>query len=212
MRSNSTSSQLMINVGSGPHTMSNYINLDSCIWLRVLPLLRLCRTVLTPGQRRILSQYILATQKDVLRLCDCRKSLPFKDNTADLIYSSHFLEHVPYYTAINILKDWHRILKSGSKLTLILPNFAHSISLYATDQISLDQLMEESLFVNKDPKSLLWKLLNLLGVFGLTHMWAYDKSNIRNIIIKAGFSEPTFLKGDPSDEEIHLITHKPPTF
>ena len=208
MKSNYSPDHLLINVGSGPYTLPGFINLDSCIWLRFLPLLRLFRFLLSSGQRRILSKYIAASEKDYIKVCDCRKPLPFKHGTVDHIYSSHFLEHVPYYTATHILQDWFKLLKPGSKLTLILPNFSYSIASYYNGKISLDELMEESLFVSKYPRSFLWQAFNSFGVFGLTHLWAYDKSNIKSMLIRAGFSEPEFEKGDFSDSEIRLTAFK----
>ena len=44
----------------------------------------------------------------------------FNDNAADVIFSSHFLEHVHDYRMV--LKEWWRILKPGGKLILYLPH------------------------------------------------------------------------------------------
>lgn len=47
---------------------------------------------------------------------DAATQLAFKDNTFDLIYASHVLEHIRWYKTDEVLKEWVRILKSGGWL------------------------------------------------------------------------------------------------
>ena len=47
----------------------------------------------------------------------------FKDNTADLIYSSHTLEYFDKLEVVTVLKEWHRVLKDGATLRVAVPNF-----------------------------------------------------------------------------------------
>ena len=47
----------------------------------------------------------------------------FEDNTADLIYSSHTLEYFDRLEVVSVLKEWHRVLKSGATLRVAVPNF-----------------------------------------------------------------------------------------
>jgi hypothetical protein len=51
-------------------------------------------------------------------------------DNVDLIYASHVIEHFPFkstekceITCFDVLKDWHKTLKSGGILRLALPNF-----------------------------------------------------------------------------------------
>ena len=53
---------------------------------------------------------------------DASKPLPFEDNTFDLIYASHILEHIVWYQTEITLKEWVRILKSGGTLEVWVPN------------------------------------------------------------------------------------------
>ena len=47
----------------------------------------------------------------------------YKNNSVDLIYASHLLEHFIRYETKNILKKWYEVLKPGGKLRLAVPNF-----------------------------------------------------------------------------------------
>ncbi len=47
--------------------------------------------------------------------------LPFEDNTFDEVLCQSILEHIHDY--IPILKDIHRILKTGGKLSILVPHF-----------------------------------------------------------------------------------------
>jgi len=53
---------------------------------------------------------------------DAAKPLPFKDNTFDLIYASHVLEHIPWYKTEEVLREWVRILKPGGQLEVWVPD------------------------------------------------------------------------------------------
>ena len=50
------------------------------------------------------------------------KTLPYKDNTFDIAYSSHFLEHLDKDNAKKILKEIKRVLKNNGILRLVVPD------------------------------------------------------------------------------------------
>jgi len=58
------------------------------------------------------------------------KALPFRDHTFDLVYSSHFLEHIPYSLAPSFLAELRRIVKPTGLLRLVTPDFYALCSLY----------------------------------------------------------------------------------
>jgi predicted SAM-dependent methyltransferase len=47
----------------------------------------------------------------------------FRDESVDLVYSSHCLEHIPFGQTRRVLMEWRRILKPGGLLYLSVPNF-----------------------------------------------------------------------------------------
>lgn len=49
--------------------------------------------------------------------------LPFPDQHFQVIYSSHFLEHVPVDKVQLLLQDWLRLLTPGGRIRLVLPDF-----------------------------------------------------------------------------------------
>ena len=71
-----------------------------------------------------------------LRL-DLRKPLPFKDNSVDYIYSSHFFQYIEFIdsTAIRCLSDYYRILKKGGKMRMIIPDHEKLLKAYANNDI-----------------------------------------------------------------------------
>lgn len=54
----------------------------------------------------------------------------FEDNSIDLIYCCHVLEHVPRNELGNILTEWRRILKPDGKLRIAVPNFEAVVEHY----------------------------------------------------------------------------------
>jgi SAM-dependent methyltransferase len=54
-------------------------------------------------------------------LCDVR-FLPVPNETFDIVFSSHTLEHFGWISVDKVLKEWSRILKIGGELRLVVPN------------------------------------------------------------------------------------------
>jgi predicted SAM-dependent methyltransferase len=54
----------------------------------------------------------------------------FEDNSVDLIYSSHSFEYFDRFEAKNVLNEWNRVLKTGGKLRLAVPDFDKLILVY----------------------------------------------------------------------------------
>ena len=52
------------------------------------------------------------------------------DNSVDLIYASHILEHFGRREFQSILKEWHRVLKKGGVLRISVPSFESIVKHY----------------------------------------------------------------------------------
>lgn len=56
--------------------------------------------------------------------------LPLPSESANLVYSSHFLEHIPKADVSAFLKECHRVLKPGGVMRLVLPDLQEMASSY----------------------------------------------------------------------------------
>ena len=60
--------------------------------------------------------------KHIDHVCDATKRLPFANDTFELIYASHILEHAAWYQTEEVLKEWVRILSPGGALEIWVPD------------------------------------------------------------------------------------------
>lgn len=60
--------------------------------------------------------------KGIDYMLNCCKKLPFANETFEVIYASHVLEHIPWHMVENTLKEWVRILRSGGQIEIWVPN------------------------------------------------------------------------------------------
>jgi predicted SAM-dependent methyltransferase len=54
----------------------------------------------------------------------------FRDDTIDLIYACHVLEHFPRADVARVLAEWYRVLKPGGVLRLAVPGFEEIVAIY----------------------------------------------------------------------------------
>ena len=70
--------------------------------------------------------------KDADMHMDARKLDKFPDNTVDEVFSSHLFEHFVPWEVPHILLEWKRVLKSGGKLIMELPDLMECCLHYPT--------------------------------------------------------------------------------
>lgn len=72
---------------------------------------------------------------------DVREGLPFADETVDLLYTSHFFEHLNFEEGRKFLKECHRVLKKDGVMRFIIPDAELLIEKYRNKELSeLDEL------------------------------------------------------------------------
>jgi SAM-dependent methyltransferase len=102
---------IRVNVGCGLAVVPGWVNLDNSPSLLIQrnPLLRVIVSLIERGLGR---QLYTRFPSEVYRW-DVTRGLPWKDETVEVIYASHFLEHLPRQQAEDFLREAYRVLIPG---------------------------------------------------------------------------------------------------
>jgi predicted SAM-dependent methyltransferase len=149
---------------------------------------------------------------------NCRKPLPFPSDSVDHILSSHFLEHVFPSEAEKIIKDFHRVLKKGGTIHIIVPDIEFIVKEYleAKDngiQDAADKFIKRTILSRETRGSFKYRIVEFLGNLGLQHHWMYDKSSIILRLKKLDFKILEYYSSPSSnyrvgDNSVHLLVRK----
>lgn len=79
--------------------------------------------------------HIDAVPHDHIDVVSTIDKLPFiEDETVDLIYNCHVLEHFQRNVAVDVLSEWARVLKPGGLIRTSVPDFAALCDVYRDTQ------------------------------------------------------------------------------
>lgn len=73
----------------------------------------------------------VSTGKDVIAY-NLAKGIPFEDNTFDLVYHSHVVEHFTKTSATSFIRECYRVLKPQGILRVVVPDLEQIARLYLT--------------------------------------------------------------------------------
>jgi len=96
----------------------------------------------------------------------------FVDDSVDLIYACHILDHFGRNETESVLKEWHRVLKHGGILRVAVSDFEKIAEVYIS---------------TKDLKPLLGLLLGKQDYIGNTHGTAFDYHYLSKMLERTGF-------------------------
>ena len=155
---------VLVNLGAGPHGKPGWINVD----VYELP--------------------------SINCVYDCRKSLPFRNDSVKGIFCEHFFEHIDYTEeAPYFLSECYRVLKPGGVIRLIVPDAEKYLRAYCEgdwEQLRrirpLDSEDKDAHFSCK--YNVPMELINVVFRQGHEHKYAYDYANLEFLLRRYGFS------------------------
>ena len=71
----------------------------------------------------------VSNNKDILSY-DLLKGIPYKDNTFDVVYHSHLIEHLSKIEGVSFIKECYRVLKPGGIIRIATPNLEAIVKNY----------------------------------------------------------------------------------
>lgn len=97
----------------------------------------------------------------------------FSDNSVDLIYACHLLEHFQRYRTAGVLSEWWRVLVPGGTLRVAVPDFDALSKVYQdTGDLSL----------------VLGPIFGKQDYIYNTHYRVFDFDSLKALLLDAGFS------------------------
>ncbi|MGA2807292.1 MAG: methyltransferase domain-containing protein [Terracidiphilus sp.] len=202
----------ILNLGCGLKTSSSpdVLNVDWNIYLRFKrnPLLRAFARWVFRGERL---RYFRGLPDNIL-VHDLSKGIPFPNDSIDVVYHSHILEHLDRDVAPRFLLEIRRVLKQDGLLRIVVPDLEEAARLYlahvaacerdATEAARHDTVigaMIEQMVRRESGHTRLQRPLQrflenkVLGDArrrGETHQWMYDRFNLSALLTQLGYRNP----------------------
>ena len=133
---------------------------------------------------------------------DATKPFPFADGTIQFVYAEHMIEHIPREDATRMLRECHRVMRTGGVIRVTTPDLAVLLGLYATP---LSERQHRYLswfcqtFLPHEPTPNAVAAINAhFRMWG--HQFVYDETTLAGALREAGF---TSVRRRPLTESDH---------
>jgi predicted SAM-dependent methyltransferase len=173
-----TMQPIKLNLGCGAQAVSGWINVDYALGAR-LSKLPFFNTL-----NRKLNLLKLTWDKNIC-IHDLRKRFPWKDCFADIIYSSHTLEHLSKREGAFFLKECHRVLKRNGLIRIIVPDFSILVARYLNGEVRAEDFAT-TLVISYESDSDSFLRKKIAPFIRSPHKCMYDKS-LLGIVTLVGF-------------------------
>lgn len=200
----------MINLGSNTRVASGWNNVDFSWIIRIGRHPNLCSALhqiglLSPERYERIQRLDPETV-----VWDLRKGVPFPDQTFDVVYHCHALEHIDRERAPSFLTECLRVLKPGGLTRVVVPDLETLARRYVAILDSLpsratmenhtsavegmiDQMIVRTPKVRSLQKPIVrWAEHFLIGDTaraGVLHRWMYDRFSLEHLLRKTGFED-----------------------
>ena len=130
--------------------------------------------------------------------------LPYKNSSADFVFTSHLIEHMPYADGLLLLAECRRVLKPGGRIRVTTPDLAFLADLITgTGMQAFDYLKFQQQSSPKEiPKPRASFVVNRF-VRAWGHLFIYDQLTLMDAMLETGFKTITSHKvGESGCEEL----------
>ena len=189
-----------LNLGCGNQVLPDWTNVDYALGAK------LYKFPLFPWLNRQLKLFNLEWHPDIF-LWDLRQHFPWEDNSIDVVYSSHTLEHFNKQQGLNFLRECYRVLQPGGIIRIVVPDLSPIVQRYCNQEVTADDfvdLLEVS--YDNSHENFIHKLIAPLIKF--PHKCMYDTKTLLRIMSAVGFacqSKPPFDSEIFDIDQIELL-------
>jgi hypothetical protein len=121
--------------------------------------------------------------------------LPVEDNSVEYLYMSHVIEHMPMRTAIRVLSNLYKKLKSGGKIRILCPDFNQLVHrLFNPSMVEVENQTRFEPWLNPDA----WKVGTIPPLYNL-----FGALSVANATFLTAH-EPINTKGEPIESDLYL--------
>ena len=210
----------LLNLGCGTRMHWDWNNVDCSPYTRLRRRPRLARAMRAAGLISDLRWARLATVDPEVVSWDLRRGIPFPDDTFDVAYHGHFLEHLPREAALPFLRECARVLRRNGLLRVVVPDLERAARAYLAaldavrrnggDDAGYDEAMEAligqmtSLEVTgtrmqrRGVQMLEQVLRGDAAAVGQLHRWMYDRHSLARLLRDAGLRDPVTREANTS--------------
>ena len=189
--------RLYVQYGAGNEAVKGWISFDSSPTLLIQK---------TPVLGRILRSLLNCRFDDEIRYGNIVKGLPVRPLSAEGVFCSHVLEHLPLEDFHKALDNTYRILRPGGIFRCIVPDLELYIRKYIeavsfntkdADTAAIEFCRTTELGIQKRRKGFVGKLTEM---FGSRHFWMWDRYSLSKSLLEHGFDKiHTFTKSNCDD-------------
>lgn len=188
----SQSNTVRANVGCGQTPTVGFVNFDNSLSVRLAHRPVICRLLALLGLLgREQKAFIAFARQSSIRWADAVNHIPLPDNSADLIYTSHMIEHFDRDEARSFLREVKRVLVSDGIVRIAVPDLRKHVDRYIREG-DADALIENTLLAHARPKTVRERLTNLV-IGDRHHLWMYDTASLCRLLADSGFRNPKAL-------------------
>jgi SAM-dependent methyltransferase len=172
---------IRVQYGCGLSAPDGWLNYDCS------PTLRLQRLPLIGGCMSICVKPVFPK---AVRYGDIVKGLPLPPGSADLVYCSHVLEHLPVHDLRQALLNTRSCMRAGGIFRLVLPDLRALAEAYVSDPSpdSAPRFMRDTYLGHNTRHRGLMGLLRA-GFGNSQHLWMWDFSSLSAELAAAGFKD-----------------------
>jgi len=120
----------------------------------------------------------------IFKCIDIRRGIPYSNNTVDLIYTSHFIEHLTIEECIKFLEECYRVMKNKSVIKIATPDLEILINNYINNTMNKFNKIQPKIYSEYETNGLKFSAITFSG-----HKSIYDYESIENILYNIGFSD-----------------------
>jgi SAM-dependent methyltransferase len=205
----------LLNLGCGTRTHPDWNNLDFSPYARFAHWPRLSALAARVGLISAQRYRLLRGIDPAIIHWDLRRGIPFPDDTFDVVYHSHLLEHLDRDAGEGFLRECLRATRPGGIIRIAVPDLRYLAERYLETLAELDrngagdaalarhEVTTEALFGQmvrreytgqRDQHPVLRRLERLVRGdaerAGELHRWMYDRHTLARLLERAGFVDP----------------------